>query len=189
MLGVIALLSFLSAGTEVLALVTIAPLVQAAADGETRYSGSLGPFELDMTITQLALFSGAMLVVALLVQIFTTYASSRLTSGYYVRTRLEVVRAFQNADWGVQSQEREGWLRTLSTENVDAAGAALLGLIASRDVSAATATVIGIGFCGALTTYSSFALEVRLLGPRYGLLYVTSTLVCVTGAASLATTL
>lgn len=72
---------------------------------------------------------------------------------------------------------------------VNTAGAALLGLITSRDVSAATATVVGIGFCGALTTFSSFALEVRLLGPRYGLLYAALTLVCVTGAASLATTL
>jgi CrcB protein len=72
---------------------------------------------------------------------------------------------------------------------VNTAGSALLGLIVSRDISEATAIVIGIGLCGTLTTFSSFALEVRLLGPRYGLLYTASTLVCVTGAASLATTL
>ncbi|MFT6392705.1 MAG: CrcB protein [Ilumatobacter sp.] len=72
---------------------------------------------------------------------------------------------------------------------VNTAGAALLGLITSRDVSSATATIIGIGLCGALTTFSSFALEVRQLGLPYGLVYAASTVVCVTGAASLATTL
>ena len=68
-------------------------------------------------------------------------------------------------------------------------GAALLGAVFAADLSADMVTVVGLAFCGTLTTFSSFALEVRLLGPRYGLLYTASTLVCVTGAASLATTL
>ena len=67
-------------------------------------------------------------------------------------------------------------------------GAALLGWIAAQDVSAATVTVAGVGFCGALTTYSSFALEARALGWRWGGVYIASTLVCVTGAASLGAT-
>jgi CrcB protein len=68
------------------------------------------------------------------------------------------------------------------------AGAALLGWIASSDVADATATVVGVGLCGALTTYSSFALEARRLGARWGSVYVAITLICVCGAASLAST-
>jgi len=68
------------------------------------------------------------------------------------------------------------------------AGAALLGWLVEQDTSRATTTVVGVGLCGALTTYSSFALETRALGWRWGTVYVASTLVCVTGAASLAAT-
>jgi len=68
------------------------------------------------------------------------------------------------------------------------AGAAVLGWLVSHDVGAATLTIVGTGFCGALTTYSSFALEARRLGLRLGAAYAASTMVCVTGAASIATT-
>lgn len=71
---------------------------------------------------------------------------------------------------------------------VNTIGAALLGLLIGRDASDATLTVLGIGFCGALTTFSSFALEVRELGARLGGAYAIATIVCVTSAASLATT-
>lgn len=72
---------------------------------------------------------------------------------------------------------------------VNTSGAALLGWLASTDASDATSTIVGVGFCGALTTFSSFALEVRSLGWKLGSAYAVSTIVCVTGAASLASTL
>jgi CrcB protein len=40
-------------------------------------------------------------------------------------------------------------------------GAAVLGYILRADFSDSVVTVIGIGFCGALTTYSSLALDAR----------------------------
>ena len=83
----------------------------------------LGPWSFDLSITQLAAFSAAMLLTALIVQMVSNYVSIRLTTGYFLRTRLEVVRAFQGSDWNLQAQEREGWLRTLSTDNVDASQA------------------------------------------------------------------
>ena len=67
-------------------------------------------------------------------------------------------------------------------------GAALLGWLIEQQPAARTLTVVGIGLCGALTTYSSFALETRALGWRWGSVYVGSTLICVTGAASIAAT-
>ena len=71
---------------------------------------------------------------------------------------------------------------------VNTAGSALLGWLVASDASTTTLTVVGLGLCGALTTYSSFALEARALGWRWGGVYVASTLVCITGAASLAAT-
>ncbi len=119
LLAIIAALNILSAGTEALALISIAPLVEAASEGNTRYQGGFGPVDLDVSLTELAWFSAAMLIAAVVIQTITNYVTSRLTTGYRLRKRLEVVSAFQGADWSVQAQEREGWLRTLSTENVD----------------------------------------------------------------------
>lgn len=69
---------------------------------------------------------------------------------------------------------------------VNVAGSALLGAVLAADLPMATTTVIGVGFCGALTTFSSFALEVRSLGPRWGGGYVVLTLGCACAAASIA---
>lgn len=71
---------------------------------------------------------------------------------------------------------------------VNSLGAALLGWLAANDVAPATATIVGVGLCGTFTTYSSFALEARALGLRWGTVYTVTTIACAAGAASLAAT-
>ncbi|WP_420452640.1 fluoride efflux transporter FluC [Ilumatobacter sp.] len=66
------------------------------------------------------------------------------------------------------------------------AGSAALGWLVEADVSRSTVLVVGSGLCGALTTFSSFALRVRELGPRRGTAYVVATMVCACGAAAIA---
>ena len=75
------------------------------------------------------------------------------------------------------------------TFTVNAAGSFLLGLLGGAAPSAAVAGLIGTGFCGALTTYSTFGFEtVRLLEehkPQVAATYVVLSLAVGLAAVSL----
>ena len=56
-----------------------------------------------------------------------------------------------------------GWRATLG---VNLAGSSILGVVTGVDPGGAWSTVVGTGFCGALTTVATFALEAHAGGPR-----------------------
>jgi CrcB protein len=56
-------------------------------------------------------------------------------------------------------------------------GSFLLGWLSGLAVSGAVAALLGTGFCGALTTYSSFAVQTHDRGSRWGTVNVILTLV------------
>ena len=62
---------------------------------------------------------------------------------------------------------------------VNIAGSFVLGMVVDADLSRHTATVLGVAFCGSLTTFSGVALELRHQRPRraiaYAALMATST--------------
>jgi CrcB protein len=56
-------------------------------------------------------------------------------------------------------------------------GSFLLGWFSGLGLSGATSALLGVGFCGGLTTYSSFAVQSHDRGRRLGSLTVVLTLV------------
>lgn len=59
---------------------------------------------------------------------------------------------------------------------VNVAGSFLLGLFSGLALSDHAWALLGVGFCGGLTTYSSFAVQTSRLGVRRGTAYAAATL-------------
>jgi fluoride exporter len=84
---------------------------------------------------------------------------------------------------------RRGPGSVLGTLTVNVVGSAVLGvLLGLRDVSPAVLALVGTGFCGTLTTFSTFGYDVvrlveeRLVGRALG--YLAASLVLGLGAAA-----
>ncbi|HEX9999590.1 MAG TPA: fluoride efflux transporter CrcB [Actinoplanes sp.] len=85
-----------------------------------------------------------------------------------------------------------GWLGEAfpwGTLTVNVAGSALLGFLAGLPAAGAGTALLGTGFCGALTTYSTFSWETLMLtragARRRALAYVALSLTAGLAAASL----
>ncbi len=68
---------------------------------------------------------------------------------------------------------------------VNVAGSFVLGLCSGWSLDGDALALVGIGFCGALTTYSAFALQTAELGGRRGTAYAAVTLALALGAGAL----
>ena len=67
---------------------------------------------------------------------------------------------------------------------VNVAASFVLGLCVGWSVDGDAFALVGIGFCGGMSTYSSFAVQTRDLGPRHGPTYAVLTLGLGLAAAS-----
>lgn len=61
----------------------------------------------------------------------------------------------------------------------------LLGACAGRALDGSALALVGTGFCGGLSTYSSLMVQVRDLGPARGAAYLAGTIVLGLAAAAL----
>lgn len=68
---------------------------------------------------------------------------------------------------------------------VNVIGSLLLGLLSALALSGQAAALLGTGFCGGFTTYSSFAVQAHDRGPRLGTAYVAATLLVALAACAL----
>ncbi|GAA3530162.1 fluoride efflux transporter FluC [Nocardioides daeguensis] len=75
------------------------------------------------------------------------------------------------------------WHRGTLTANTLAS--LVLGACVGWSVEGSTLALVGTGFCGGLSTYSSLAVQARDLGPRQGAAYALVTILLGLGACAL----
>jgi CrcB protein len=68
---------------------------------------------------------------------------------------------------------------------VNVTGSFVLGLCSGWSIDGQALALVGVGFCGALTTYSAFAVQTAELGRRRGAAYAVLTLGLSLGACAL----
>ena len=78
-------------------------------------------------------------------------------------------------DWAMQA--RYGHRFPWGTLTVNVAGSLVLGFVVGLPAAPGVAALVGTGFCGALTTYSSFAVQTHERGARLGTVNVLVTVV------------
>jgi CrcB protein len=83
--------------------------------------------------------------------------------------------------FGRLTLDRPAW----ATFAVNVLGSLILGLLAGAGVTGRWGALAATGFCGALTTYSTFAYETRALGWRWGAINAATSVVVGIGAAAL----
>lgn len=69
----------------------------------------------------------------------------------------------------------DGW--PAGTLLVNVLGSFLLGLVTAVGLAGSAMALVGVGFCGGLTTYSAFAVQTHQRGRGRGLAYALITLV------------
>jgi CrcB protein len=74
-------------------------------------------------------------------------------------------------------QRRHDTVFPLGTFAVNVTGSLLLGLLTGLSVSPRTVALVGTGFCGALTTYSTFGYETMRLVEDGALLFAAANVV------------
>ena len=68
---------------------------------------------------------------------------------------------------------------------VNVAGSFVLGLLSGAAIAGDALALLGVGFCGGLTTYSAFAVQTQRLGWVRGAAYSTATIATALAACAL----
>lgn len=143
-IAVLTVFGVVTAGAEAGALVALAPLFQAVAEGSNSYTGDLGPVNVDLTVSQLSALAALLVAMGFLLSLLTNYVSSRIVNSYLLRRRLEFVRTFVAADWETQSAARDGRLVAFVMDLTGQTAQGLKGLSSLVINAAGLAVFLGV---------------------------------------------
>jgi ABC-type multidrug transport system fused ATPase/permease subunit len=118
--------SVLAALSEAGILAITAQVATGLVDGGNRARVRLGPIHLNTTLTALLIVALGLCVLRLVLQIVISYYPAVIAGDVQAAMRSELYAAFTQASWGLQSQDREGHLQELMTNQISQASAGAL---------------------------------------------------------------
>ena len=172
--GRVALLSGASVAAgfaEAGALLLLVQLALAISSGEDSVSVSTGPLggTIDATVTGLIVASIVLALVRLGLNILVAYLPARMSTDTQARLRSEAVESFLNANWELQSKERDGYLQDLVIGQIHRASFAVLtlsdGLSAGFNFLALMLSALLLNPTAALAIFTAVTLLFFLMRP------------------------
>lgn len=164
------LASLVSGFAEAGLLFLIVQVATAMAAGEDRVAGSLGPLgDIELRLPVVLMASAALLVGLLVLAFLISVIAARLTANAVSRARKDMVRAFLESGWTIQSREREGGLQELLSAHTYRIALGVntltIGLGAALSFAAFMITAVAISPLAAVTILVGVAALYLILRP------------------------
>jgi ABC-type multidrug transport system fused ATPase/permease subunit len=109
-IGVLTVLGVAAAVAEAAAILALAPMMQATAEGSDVYVGDLGPARVEISLASLAGVSAVLILISVAFQLVLSYLIARLGTNAAYRQKLRLTKALERASWEAQSREDPGEL-------------------------------------------------------------------------------
>lgn len=109
-------------------LALVAQVSAAMVAGADQVRAGLGPLSVDLGLGPTLFVALGLAVLRLVLQLTVAWLPSRISADVQARLRRELFASFSRASWSVQSQEREGQLQELMSNQVTQATQAVLNV-------------------------------------------------------------
>ncbi len=117
-IGALVVVSFVAGLLESALLLFIAQIAAALVEGSSKVVADVGPVHLSASISALLVAAVIMAVLRVGLMMLAGYLPAKIASDFESRTRLRLFDAYLASQWAVQSEEREGHLQELTTNQV-----------------------------------------------------------------------
>jgi ATP-binding cassette subfamily B protein len=127
-------------------LVLVADVAAVMVTHGHRLSGGLGPLSANASLGLALFVAVGLAAVRLLLQLVIAWLPARISAEVQARLRRDLFDAFSQASWAVQSQQREGHLQELMTDQVNQATQVVIQVVGALSGGAMFLALVAAAF-------------------------------------------
>lgn len=127
-------------------LALVAGVAAAMVTNGHRLTGGLGPLSAHTSLGVALFVAFGLAAVRLLLQVLVAWLPARISAEVQGRLRRDLFDAFSQASWAVQSQQREGHLQELMTDQVNQATQVVIQVVAALSGGAMFLALVAAAF-------------------------------------------
>lgn len=126
-MGMLALVSAAAGLSESLIVAVVAQSAAAMVEDQDRVAMAVGGLRIDQPLAIILTTAAGVGLLRLLLAVADAYLQARIIASVRARMRRDLVEAYTDASWTVQSADRSGYFLEVATSQVNDAGAVMLG--------------------------------------------------------------